>query len=661
MYCCNEVRVKVRPLATEYFQSLNSLISSRGMKWSVRYVKMTRLCVTRFISGSKLERLEGVKLRDGWPMWINNLKTLLSNPEEIRVLLTLLTVLRHETLSPELDIQPIISGSNYTDPNVSRSEHKKICRELGISKRSCRWSHFHMSTKKGPNAQAIWSSVFDLSALPEQLIKDITLIAGSPLREHIDSINLKQLDSLSLSDIWLELFPIMKDKKFRKLSFFSDKEGKTRVIAILDYWSQTALKPLHDSLNTILKKIRTDCTFDQNRFLEILPKGEEITYHSLDLSNATDRMPITFQKRVIGSIIGNRRAEAWASILTHWPYPCKEYPDGIKYTVGQPMGAYSSWPALALTHHYIVKLAALRVGKSDFWNYCLLGDDIVIADTSVADSYRLILKQLDMPVSESKTHTSKDVYEFAKRWVYQGVEVTPFAIGGLLESWNKYPYLFNFLDNQEAHGWRLPRDRHPELIRNIYRLKGKPQQAIRTIKLYMLFGALSDMKKTGVFNSSAFKVLEQYLGFPSVSESESTLMTEKFIKEIRIQLLQSDMEICQTGLAEGMNTINKLLTERFPGLDAPKYRQLARSHLPIIMAVNDKVDASMETLMLLFDPEVAVTTLLELQGLGKYNVSKETFFNLRSSRAMLLAFSRLVKIFIEKSKDYFSKTDTETT
>jgi len=33
-----------------------------------------------------------------------------------------------------------------------------------------------------------------------------------------------------------------------------------------------------------------------------------------------------------------------------------------RYSVGQPMGAYSSFPMLALTHHVIVQIAAGRAG-----------------------------------------------------------------------------------------------------------------------------------------------------------------------------------------------------------------------------------------------------------------------------------------------------------
>lgn len=59
---------------------------------------------------------------------------------------------------------------------------------------------------------------------------------------------------------------VEKTSLVRKLSCFADKEGKTRVIAIGDYFSQTVLKGLHNYLYKVLKKIPQDCTFDQGKF-----------------------------------------------------------------------------------------------------------------------------------------------------------------------------------------------------------------------------------------------------------------------------------------------------------------------------------------------------------------------------------------------------------
>jgi hypothetical protein len=59
--------------------------------------------------------------------------------------------------------------------------------------------------------------------------------------------------------------------------------------------------------------------------------------------------------------------------------------DSISYNTGQPMGAFSSWPMFALSHHLVVQLAAYRAShKLPFTNYMLLGDDIVLGTGRVA-------------------------------------------------------------------------------------------------------------------------------------------------------------------------------------------------------------------------------------------------------------------------------------
>ena len=81
-------------------------------------------------------------------------------------------------------------------------------------------------------------------------------------------------------------------KCFRRLSYLSEKEGKTRVVGILDWYFQLCLKPLHTYLANTLKKMPQDCTFDQSDFYKRL-KNSRI-YYSVDLTAATDRFPIAF-------------------------------------------------------------------------------------------------------------------------------------------------------------------------------------------------------------------------------------------------------------------------------------------------------------------------------------------------------------------------------
>lgn len=176
----------------------------------------------------------------------------------------------------------------------------------------------------------------DLDSLPEELLSYIKLAGGPVLSHAIDSL---RVPDSSICSFWYSIFPPQPTKRlFRRLSYFADREGKTRVIAILDYWSQTILRPLHERLNAFLRDIPNDCTFNQDSFKSILPPTGP--YHSLDLSNATDRMPIVLQKEILSRIIGKPQAEVWARILTRWEYQSDAGP--VLYRTGQPMGAYSS-------------------------------------------------------------------------------------------------------------------------------------------------------------------------------------------------------------------------------------------------------------------------------------------------------------------------------
>jgi hypothetical protein len=72
---------------------------------------------------------------------------------------------------------------------------------------------------------------------------------------------------------------------------------------------------------------------------------------------------------------------------------------------------------LALTHHVIVKVSALSVGVSNFRDYCILGDDIVIANDAIAKRYSEIMTDLGVGINNSKSIISSTVVEFAKRWI----------------------------------------------------------------------------------------------------------------------------------------------------------------------------------------------------------------------------------------------------
>lgn len=179
-------------------------------------------------------------------------------------------------------------------------------------------------------------------------------------------------------------------KRFRKISYFPDKEDKVRVIAQGDYFSQTCLRPLHSYLYNCLRKIPQDCTFDQGSF-KTRKAGSDI-YYSVDLSAATDRFPISVISHVLKGLLPSWYVSLWESIKVGYPFnyraPNSGVDDMISYSVGNPMGFYSSWASFAIAHHFLVYDVCCKLGVE--WTtlqYALLGDDIVIAHKEVAELY----------------------------------------------------------------------------------------------------------------------------------------------------------------------------------------------------------------------------------------------------------------------------------
>jgi hypothetical protein len=73
--------------------------------------------------------------------------------------------------------------------------------------------------------------------------------------------------------------------------------------------------------------------------------------------------------------------------------------------------------------------------------YKMLGDDIVIMDRALAYKYLEVMTQLGVEISETKTHESKILFEFAKRFGFRGTEITQFPITALIENIRNYTLL----------------------------------------------------------------------------------------------------------------------------------------------------------------------------------------------------------------------------
>nr|AAD17381.1 dsRNA viral RNA-dependent RNA polymerase [Thanatephorus cucumeris] len=237
------------------------------------------------------------------------------------------------------------------------------------------------------------------------------------------------------------------------LSQFALKEeaaGKIRLFALMDSITQSVMSPLHDYMFAILRNIPNDGTFDQEASIarsqeKAVTAGKAFSY---DLTAATDRLPVILTAFILSTIVGIRTfGGLWRSILVKRPFGFNsnvaeklKVSDGpYFYEVGQPMGALSSWPGLALTHHWIVQVAAFRVTNSKSWNteYEILGDDIVIFNELIAQEYLNIMAVIGCEINLNKSISSRcrPVFEFAKRTCWGFAIVSGISLAQIRAGW----------------------------------------------------------------------------------------------------------------------------------------------------------------------------------------------------------------------------------
>lgn len=302
-------------------------------------------------------------------------------------------------------------------------------RHFGRVPKSLRFKKFHMTSKSGPTGyHALWSSFWDVIHLDDHLKSKIITLGGDYLG---DLMNRFSSLYFRIPDFF-KSFASQEVMCLRKISCIRDKEGKTREVAILDYWSQSALRPLHSFLFRLLSRIHQDCTHDQTKLIKKLVPRKGSKFHSIDLTTATDRFPIAIEKLILSIWFGKEYADAWEHIMVGLPFYYKGR--SINYNTGNPMGAYSSWATFAIAHHFFIYLACKRAKVN--WKKCpymLLGDDIVIADDIVAKNYKDLLSEWDIPYNPEKSHTSSKGYEFAKQYVLDGENISPFPVAALYE------------------------------------------------------------------------------------------------------------------------------------------------------------------------------------------------------------------------------------
>lgn len=350
-------------------------------------------------------------------------------------LLTILSLYRVLSTKPKVKLDSILDPFTGLYQTLDKRILIKSLKDLKVYKLKVSPATLVISEKAGPNGKkATWSSALDAIAFIHNIPVLINLIKYLYRYKSILILIWLIFLIIIFSPFYIIIFFLTKSKlHIGKLSVVYDVAGKSRIVGITNYWVQCAFKPLHNSIFSILKTIITDGTFDQEkplkRLMSLIRHDPDQVLYSYDLSSATDRLPITLQKDIL-NLLGHS-GDLWASILNFsWSFRKME----VMYSCGQPMGAYSSWGMLALTHHVLVRVAALKTGISHFTNYAILGDDVVIADDNVAKEYRILMESLGVSINDSKSLVSNHFSEFAKKLRGPKIDYTPLGPGLLVQT-----------------------------------------------------------------------------------------------------------------------------------------------------------------------------------------------------------------------------------
>jgi len=432
-----------------------------GVKFCIQYYSEVIRLIFEYLSETRIRNTKNwvAQWRDGLPKiigaevrdWIRaNRDKIIRNHSSLksgnrmfilfRAIVSILCLFRAMSPKHVLKFDSVTAPFTGTG-TLSDREIRRALRSVGITRLNVRSPRFFWSNKGGVNASFAFMSIG----------LDFLGIIGHPhvWFGHVSyAFSLRYWTYLAvffMMTVWC--LPLFLMSYFihgvfplGRLAVILELKGKARVVGITDYWTQILFKPLHDSIYSALGKIPWDGTNDQLGPINQMLEGKPEYIVSVDLTAATDRLPVELQARIL-SALGLPGAQ-WRSILdrSYW-YQDTEF----RYSVGQPMGAYSSFAMLALTNHCIVHAALLKMGLQDSImkpdEYAVLGDDVAISGEALADSYISILNMLGVEVNPIKGFRGS-LLEFAKNiYTIGGTNISPMGAKILLRSSREPIYL----------------------------------------------------------------------------------------------------------------------------------------------------------------------------------------------------------------------------
>lgn len=425
---CNK---QITTLAQTYRAYCTKVQKHHGREFMVRRMKDLLTISERYAIHQPIDPLVFVKSdKDGYPDAFKAFKPYLRS-EDLSLRVIVLAIFRSVEvfrLAPSHDIQSVTTPAVRDEKlladilNFIPGWVKSLNKTLSFPKMS-----YHYTVKKGPNGPALTSSDSDLTAI----------FNDTELFEAIQTVSTELDDENPIGE---EFVRSTGPAIHSKLTQFPEKAGKTRTIAVVDYYSQRALSPLHSALMRLLNALETDGTsshMNVGNYIKERTKFKDFV-QTFDLTAFTDRFPREIQETLLFELCENKvLAKAWWTILADRTFTVAWSGEKVKYAAGQPMGAKASWPLCALAHHAVVEYCRAKR------KYRLIGDDVGITDQRSASRYQEVISALGVETNPGKGTLSLEgslnsSAEIAKRLYLNGNDVTPLTPGLILSLRNRY-------------------------------------------------------------------------------------------------------------------------------------------------------------------------------------------------------------------------------
>lgn len=638
----------------------------QGLKGVTNYLKVNGVVLQQYLGGHVEKDLTLLKVRvsrtrKGLPRIIPILwrQRLMNDPMLIRYILSIFALFRVLVYASPVNLATIIKPGSYTLEWLKPSYVGKFFKAIKLFKivprafgdrfvtterskifpiltsislvpepyeRNGNSKIFPILTK-GPTTvlphewSSAQSSVKRAAALITRDTELWTSLQALALRINGEAANLlNNLYSIAGEDPKLPLPAEYQSLTLGKLGLKQEPAGKMRVFAMVDPFTQWVLNPLHKFIFKLLRRLPMDGTFNQSKPLMRMNKFKQL--YSLDLTAATDRLPVAIQEMLIDYIIPGY-AKHWSNVLVNRDYKVPKLKTTVRYAVGQPMGALSSWAMLALTHHFIVQMAAWRSGLVPegtlFKDYALLGDDIVIGNRKVMIAYLSILENIGVECGLHKSIISHSgtALEFAKQTWYKNQNVSPislrelsgalYSISNLVAYSNKYSISLPRIVKIAGFGYNV--------LGGLNKPFSKLNQQVRNIILTLLIPT----------NPNS---LENFFGRSSLTKFSLDLSRTETFKLYIIDLLK-DLEI----------RLNNFVTE----VESGKYRGMCKDWTEPLIDYGDEVapkqgftdftdwlkvkikqNKTLVQFNLITPPEGMVAYLLNIQELNDVKTSVDT-------------------------------------